>query len=55
MANLFRHSSKPHHEIAALGRMFDGLGSDVSVVSISGRSTVLVETFCEYLCSGYPQ
>ena len=55
MATLDRYSSEPHHEIAALGRIFDELGPDVSVVSISGRSTVLVETVCEYLGSGYRQ
>ena len=33
----------------------DALGPEVSAVSISGRSTVLVEAFCEYLGSGYRQ
>ena len=41
--------------IAALGRMVDALGPDVSVASINGGSTVLVEGFCEYLGSGYCQ
>ena len=35
--------------------MVDALGPDVSVESISGGSTVLVEAFCEYLGSGYRQ
>ena len=48
-------SSDPHQEITALGRMVDALGPDVSVASISGGSTVLVEAFCEYLGSGYRQ
>ena len=55
MATLDRHSSDPHQEITALGRMVDALVADVSVASISGGSTVLVEAFCEYLGSGYRQ
>ena len=55
MATLDRHSSDPHQEITDLGRMVDALGPDVSVASISGGSTVLVEAFCEYLGSGYRQ
>ena len=35
--------------------MVDALGPDVSMASISGGSTVLVEVFCEYLGSGYRQ
>ena len=50
-----RYSSNPHHEIEALGRILDALGPDVSMVSISGGSTILVEAFCEYLGSGYRQ
>ena len=38
-----------------LGRVVDALGPDVSVASITAGSTVLVEAFCEYLCSGYLQ
>ena len=38
-----------------MGRIVDALGPDVPVASISGGSTVLVETFCEYLGSGYCQ
>ena len=49
VATLDRYSSDPHQEITALGRMVDALGPDVSVASISGGSTVLVEAFCEYL------
>ena len=55
MATLDRYSSDPHQEITALGRMVDALGPDVSVASISGGSTVLVEAFCEYVGSGYRQ
>ena len=53
VATLDRYSSDPHQEISALGRMVDALGPDVSVASISGGLTVLVEAFCEYLGSGY--
>ena len=49
------YSSDPHQEITALGRLVDALGPDVSVATISGDSTVLVEAFCEYLASGYRQ
>ena len=55
VATLDRYSSDPHQEMTALGRMVDALGPDVSVASISGGSTVLVEAFCEYLGSGYRQ
>ena len=55
VASLDRYISDPHREISALGQMVDALGPDVSVASISGGSTVLVETFCEYLGSGYRQ
>ena len=52
VAWLDRYSSDPHQEISALGRMVDALGPDVSVASISGGSTDLVEAFCEHLGSG---
>ena len=55
VATLDRYSSNPHQESSALGRIVDVLGPDVSAVSISGGSTVLVEIFCEYLGSGYRQ
>ena len=55
MATLNRYSSDLYQEITALGRMVDALGPDVSVASISGGSTVLVEAFCEYLGSRYRQ
>ena len=55
VATLDRYSSDPHQEITALGRMVDALGPDLSVASISGGSTVIVEAFCEYLGSGYRQ
>ena len=55
VVSLDHYSSDPHQEISALGRMVDALGPDVSVASISGGSTVLVEAFCEYLGSGYRQ
>ena len=51
VATLDRYSSDPHQEISALGRVVDAFGPDVSVASISGGSTVLVEAFCEYLGS----
>ena len=52
VASLDRYSGNPHQEISALGRMVDALGPNVSVASISGGSTVLVEAFCDYLGSG---
>ena len=55
VATLDSYSSDPHREVTALGRVVDALGLDVSVASISGGSTVLVEAFCEYLCNGYRQ
>ena len=55
VATLDRYSSDPHQEVTALGRVVDALGPDVSVASISRGSTVLVEAFCEYLCSEYRQ
>ena len=55
VASLHRYSSDLHQESSALGRLVDALGPDVSVASISGGSTVLVEAFCEYLGSGYRQ
>ena len=55
VATLNRYSSDPYQEITSLSRMADALGPDVSVASISGGSTVLVEAFCEYLGSGYRQ
>ena len=45
VATLDRYSSDPHQEMTALGRVVDALGPDVSVASISGGSTVLVENF----------
>ena len=54
-ASLDRYSSDPHQKISPLGRVLDALGPDVSVASISGGSTVLVEAFCEYLGNGYRQ
>ena len=55
VATLDRYSSDLHQKISVLGRVVDALGPDVSVASISGGSTVLVEAFCEYLGSGYRQ
>ena len=55
VATLDRYSSDPHREVTALGRMVDALGPDVSVASISGGSTVIVEAFCEHLGNGYRQ
>ena len=55
MATLDRYGSYSYQEVSALGRIVDALGPDVSVVSISGGSTILVETFSECLGSGYCQ
>ena len=55
VAALDRYSSDPHQEVTAWVREVDVLGPEVSVVSISGGSTVLVEAFCEYLGSEYRQ
>ena len=55
VATLDRYSSDLHQEVSALGRLVDALGPDVSVASIRGGSTVLVETIREYLRSGYRQ
>ena len=55
VATLDRYNSDTHQEVTALGWVVDALGPDVSVASISGGSTVLVEAFCEYLCNGYRQ
>ena len=55
VATLNRYSSDPHQEVTALGRVVDALGPDLSVESVSGGSTVLVEAFCEYLGKGYRQ
>ena len=52
VATLDCYSSDPHQEISVLGQVVDALGPDVSVASISGGSTVLVEAFCEYLGNG---
>ena len=55
VATLDRYTSDPHQEVSALGWLVDPLGPDVSVVSISGGATTLMESFCEYLGSGYRQ
>ena len=55
VAELDCYRSDPHQEETALGRVVDALGPDVSVASINGGSTVLVEAFCEYLGNGYRQ
>ena len=55
VATLYRYSSDRYQGITALGQLVDALGPDVSVASISGGSTVLVEALCEYLGSGYRQ
>ena len=55
VATLDCYSGDPHQGVTALGRVVDALKPDVSVASISGDSTVLVEVFCEYLGSGYRQ
>ena len=55
MATLDRYSSDAHQEVSALGRLIDALVPEMSVVSISGGSTIVVEALCEYLSSGYRQ
>ena len=55
VATLDHYSSDLHQENSALGRIVDALVPDVSVVSISVGSTSIVESFCEYLGSGYCQ
>ena len=55
VATLDRYSSDPHQEISVLAWVVDALGPDVSVASISGSSTNLVEALCDYLSSGYRQ
>ena len=55
VATLDRYSSDPLQEVTAMGRVVDALGLEVSVASISGGSTVLMEAFCEYLGNGYRQ
>ena len=52
VATLDRYSSDPHQKVTALGRVVDALGPDVSVASISGGSTILMEAFCENLAMG---
>ena len=55
VATMDRYSNNPHRQISVLGRVVDALGPDVSMASISGGSTVLVEAFCMYLGIGYRQ
>ena len=55
VASLDCYSSDLHQEMTTLGRVVDALGPDVSVASINGGSTVLMEAFCEYLGNGYRQ
>ena len=55
VATLDHYNSDPHQDVTALGRVVDALGPDVSVASINGGSTVLVEAFCEYLSNGCRQ
>ena len=55
VASLDRYSSDLYQEVTTLGRMVDALGPDVSVASINGGATILVEAFCEYLGSGCRQ
>ena len=55
VATLDRYSSDLYQKISVLARIVDALGPEMSVVSISGRSTVLVETICEYLGCDYRQ
>ena len=54
-ATLDRYTSDPHQEISTLGQIVDALGPDVSVVSISCGSAIVMEAFSEYLGSGCRQ
>ena len=53
LATLDRYSGDPHLKVSTLSQLIDALGPDVSLVSISGGTTILVEIFCKYLGSGY--
>ena len=53
LATLYLFRGDPHQEVPTLGRLIDALMPDMSVVSISGASTILVETFCECRGKGY--
>ena len=55
VTTLDRYSSYPHQQVSRLSRLMDALGPNVSVVSVSGGSTKLIEAFCEYLGSGFCQ
>ena len=55
VATLDRYSCDLHREISALDQLVDALGPDISVVSISAGSNLLVKAFCEFLGSGYRQ
>ena len=55
VATLDCYRSDLYQEMTALGRVVDALGPDVSVASIIGGSSVLVEAFCEYLGNRYRQ
>ena len=55
VATLYRCSSNPYQEVSVSGQIVDALGPDVSVASISGGLTVLMEALCKYLGSGYRQ
>ena len=52
---LHRYIGDTHQEISTLVPFIDALGPCVSIVSISGGSTILVEALCEYMDSGYRQ
>ena len=52
VATLDCYSSDPHQEVSTLGRIIVALGHDVSMISLSGGSTNLVQTFCEFCAAG---
>ena len=55
VATLYRYSSDPRQDVSTLGRLVDALGPHVSVFSMSGGYTILMEAFRVYLGSGYRQ
>ena len=55
MATLDGYNGDFYQKTSTFGQMIDALGLDVSVFSICGGSTFLVEAFCENLGRGYRQ
>ena len=55
VAVLDRCSDESHLEISMLGQPEDAVGPDLSVTSVSGGPTILLEAFCQHLSNGYRQ